>query len=133
MAELAFITETGAVHLHVVCRCTFSTGVEWYGFGPSRKTTPYGQGGISQTSREHLINHLIAYDISDTKLRQALEKVSPEYENATYALIYRDCVSFATDLAREVGLTVPKVNPLPAGLLLLLKTYNPGYKQDSYR
>lgn len=119
MAELAIISETGM--FHSAARCTYGTVVEWYGFTPARSRNPVSPGMVQTTSREAFINHLIAFDIPDAKLRESIAAARSRYGDAKYVLGVRDCVSFTADVARGVGLAVPIVNMTPYGLIQILR------------
>lgn len=119
MAELAIISETGM--FHSAARCTYGAIVEWYGFQPSKARNPIAPGLVQTTSRAAYVNHLIAFDVPDARLRTAIADVCRQYETAQYILGVRDCVSFTADVARGVGLAVPMVNMTPWGLIQILR------------
>ncbi len=119
MAELAIISETGM--FHSLCRCTYGSDVKWYGYAPVIKSRPVGAGTVHTEARPKLINHLIAFDIQDAILQNAITDVSAKYANTIYVVTVHDCVSFSADVARAVGLAVPLVNMTPFGLIEILR------------
>jgi hypothetical protein len=122
MAELKIITETGM--FHVACRCTWGGAVEWYGFAPRQKGSPHGVGKVDRADRSSLENHSITFTVPDNVLRSAIDTMVLRYDGTTYTVTVRDCVSFAADVARAVGLGVPRVNITPYGFIAILAVWN---------
>lgn len=122
MAELMFITETGM--FHSACRCTWANSVEWYGFKPWKHRTPAGKGMVDRSDRSTFVKHSITFEVSDTVLRAAVDKVSLAYATKTYVVTVYDCVSFTADIARQAQLKVPLVNITPYGFILALALWN---------
>jgi len=126
MAQLTFISETGM--FHSACRCTWATGVEWYGFKPRAHRRPAGEGMIDRTDRSTFTNHSITFTVNDALLRSAVASVAAVYSAKTYVLAVCDCVSFTAEVARRVHLRVPLVNISPYGFIQILALWN---KYDS--
>ena len=119
MAQLSIISETGM--FHSLCRCTYGSKIEWYGFAPIKKGSPHGPGAVHREARPNLINPYISFEIQEPVLRRAIALVSKKYADATYTVTVKDCVSFSADVARAVGLAVPLVNISPWGLIQILR------------
>ena len=122
MAELMIISETGMFHSAV--RCTWGTTVEWYGFKPKTHSAPAGAGMVDRSDRSALVNHSITFAVTDALLRVAIDQVANAYAGKTYVVTMCDCVSFTAEVARQVGLGVPRVNITPYGLIQLLAFWN---------
>lgn len=122
VAELMIISETGM--FHSACRCTFQSGVQWYGFQPAKARTPVSRGRVDRSDRTSYINHLVEFEISASRLRRAVSNVAAEYRHKNYILGVCDCVSFSADVARQSGLRVPRVNMTPWGFIKWLSVQN---------
>ncbi len=122
MAQLTIITETGM--FHSACRCTWGQTAGWWGFKPRTHRAPAGPGMVDTSDRSAFVNHLISFQLDDTVLRKAIDKVAADYAAATYVLGVKDCVSFSADVARQAGLSVPAVNLTPYGFIGVLAVWN---------
>jgi len=122
MAQIKFITETGM--FHVACRCQIKGRVEWYGFKPIKGMEPVYPGYVDTSDRSALINHWVTFGIDDAVLQNAINSVRTQYTGAIYAVGVKDCVSFAADIARKIGLRVPRINLTPYGFIKILEFHN---------
>jgi hypothetical protein len=122
MAKLTIVSETGM--FHSACRCTWGGIVEWYGFKPRKHLTPEGPGFVDRSDRTPFIGHYVVFDVTDARLRSSIHRVTAKYNSALYLVTVHDCVSFAADVARNVGLRLPLVNITPYGFLEILAIYN---------
>jgi hypothetical protein len=122
MAQIKFITETGM--FHVACRCEIKGRVEWYGFKPKKSMEPVWPGYVDTSDRTALINHWVTFGVADSVLQSAVTSARAQYTGAIYALGVKDCVSFAADVARKIGLRVPLVNMTPYGFIKILEVHN---------
>lgn len=120
MAILTFISETGM--FHSLCKCTYPSEENWYGYAPIEKGSPHGPGTVHREARPVLVNHWISFDQEEQNLRAALTSVCAKYDNTTYTVTVHDCVSFSADVARACGLRVPALNFTPWGLIQTLRT-----------
>lgn len=126
MGKLKIISVTGAVP-HSACLFDYADVLRkdnWRGFGPAAHRTPVGKGKVFSDDESHRINHAIVFEIPDTILTQACNRVSAQYQDKNYVLGIRDCVSFSADVARQCGLGVPLINMTPYGLIQILRVWN---------
>jgi hypothetical protein len=122
MAQIKFITETGM--FHVACRCEIKGKVEWYGFKPIKSMEAVYPGYVDRSDRSALINHWVTFGIEDITLQNGVNAARSQYTGAIYAVGVKDCVSFAADVARKIGLKVPRVNMTPYGFIKILEVHN---------
>ncbi len=126
MGKLKIISVTGAVP-HTACFFDYADVLRednWRGFGPAAHHRPAGQGKVFTDDETYRINHAITFEVPDTILTQACNRVSNQYRDKYYALGICDCVSFSADVARECGLGVPLINMTPYGLIQILRFWN---------
>lgn len=126
MGLLKIISVTGAVP-HTACHFDFSDIKYqdcWRGFGPAAHRSPMGAGKVYTDDESYRINHGIFFDVSDSTLVQACNTVTALYHERYYAIGISDCVSFSSEVAREVGLGVPLINMTPYGLIKILQVWN---------
>jgi hypothetical protein len=122
MARLAIVTETGM--FHAACRCNWLNRIEWYGFKPRAHRAPAGPGYVDRSDRSTFIYHSIVFEVPDARLAAGSISTARKYDGTFYAVSIHDCVSFAADFARSVGLNVPPVNITPFGFIEVLGIWN---------
>lgn len=122
MAKLKIITETGM--FHVACRCETNGRVAWFGFKPVKNLSPKSPGYVDTSDRSALVKHHVTFEVPDSRLEFSVMAAKKSYENETYILAVKDCVSFGADIARGVGLAVPAINISPYGFIQTLALWN---------
>jgi hypothetical protein len=122
MAQLAIITEKGM--FHAACRCDWGNRVDWYGFKPKAHLAPAGPGYVDRSDRSKLVNHSITFEVDDARLHVGAVSTTRKYDGTIYAVTLHDCVSFAADFSRSIGLNVPLVNITPFGFIEILALWN---------
>ena len=111
MAQLAILTEKGM--FHAACRCDWGNRVDWYGFKPKAHLAPAGPGYVDRSDRSKLVNHSITFEVDDARLHVGAISTTRKYDGTIDAVTIHDCVSFAADFSRSIGLNVPLVNITP--------------------
>jgi hypothetical protein len=122
IAQIKFITET--CMFYVACRCEIKGKVERYGFKPIKSMETIYPGYVDSSNRSALVNHGVTFGIDDAALQNGVSAIRGQYTGAIYAVGVKDCVSFAADVARKIGLRVPRVNITPYGFIKILEVHN---------
>lgn len=124
MGFLTVISETGMFHSASLFEIGAPARLEWRGFHPQAHHSPMGSGEIDRSNREPYINHYARFAVDDGTLLAALQRADQGWGSAFYTIGVQDCVSLSADIARWCGLSVPRLNMTPYGLIWALTTYN---------
>lgn len=124
-SRLTFFDEYGIPH--AVVKIEKSDGsTYWYGFKPVRQLAPVSKGYVDRSDRSNEVKNYVVFLIDDSMINQIEQVIAEKYEDATYILFNKDCVSFVADVARACCLDTRRINFLP-GRFVSYETRNNNY------
>jgi hypothetical protein len=122
----AIKSDAGYPHSTILLQFDSPKSLKWFGFFPVGEL--YGKRGvILEEDRETYIENYIRFEIPEAKLNAVVTGTVPIYRNKEYNFGVCDCVSFAADACRAVGISVPRVNITPGGFVSWLKNFKSDY------